>query len=48
MKFTEELLIEIQDHINDLNEQVGLKPETIKDIDLAISKQLKELNQQNK
>lgn len=39
MKFDEETLIEIEDYIQALDEQVGLKPETMLDISSAISKE---------
>lgn len=39
MKFDEETLIEIEDYIQALDEQVGLKPETVIDINKAIGKQ---------
>lgn len=41
MNFDEETLIEIEDYIQALDEQVGLKPETILDINRAITKQRK-------
>lgn len=41
MNFDEETLIEIEDYIQALDEQVGLKPETILDINRAITKQWK-------
>jgi len=44
IEFDQELLIEIQDYINELEEQVGLRPETMKDIEMAISNKMKELN----
>ena len=39
MKFDEETLIEIENYIQVLDEQVGLKPETVRDIEKAINKQ---------
>lgn len=41
MNFNEETLIEIEDYIQALDEKVGLKPETILDINRAITKQRK-------
>ena len=41
MNFDKETLIEIEDYIQALDEQVGLKPETILDINRAITKQRK-------
>ena len=41
MKFDEETLIEIEDYIQALDENVGLKVETVQDIAQAITKQRK-------
>ena len=41
MNFDEETLIEIEEYIQALDEQVGLKPETILDINKAITNQRK-------
>ncbi len=43
MTLDEATLIEIQDHINQLDENIGLKPETMDDIRRAISIQKKSL-----
>jgi hypothetical protein len=43
MKLDETILIEIQDYINELDEKVGLKPETIEDVLKAIDKHRTEL-----
>jgi hypothetical protein len=43
MKLDETTLIEIQDYINELDEKVGLKPETIEDVRKAIDKHRTEL-----
>lgn len=41
MNFNKETLVEIEDYINALDERVGLKPETLKDVRRAISEQEK-------
>jgi hypothetical protein len=49
MNFDEETLLEIEDYINELHEQVGLKIETLVDIEKCLSekrKQLKKLTMQ--
>ena len=38
MRLDETILIEIQDYINELDEKVGLKPETMEDVRKAIDK----------
>ena len=38
MKLDETILIEIQDYINALDNKVGLKPETVEDLENAIDK----------
>jgi len=38
MNLDKESLIEIEGYINALDEQIGLEPETISDIDRAINK----------
>lgn len=43
MKLDKTTLIEIQDYINELDEKVGLKPETIEDVQKAIDKYRTEL-----
>ena len=43
MKLDETTLIEIQDYINALDEKVGLKSETVEDIQNAINKHKSEL-----
>ena len=49
MKIDKEILLEIEDYIKHLDETIGLKPETIRDIDRVISKYKRDLNKsQNK
>ena len=43
MKLDETTLIVVQDYINELNEKIGLKPETMKDVRKAIGKYKTEL-----
>jgi hypothetical protein len=43
MKLDETTLIEIQDYINELDEKIGLKPETMEDVRKAIDKHRIEL-----
>lgn len=43
MKFDEETLMEIEDYIQALDEQIGLKSETMQDIEKAINKQKNKL-----
>ncbi len=43
MTFDETTLIEIQDYINQLDEKVGLKPETMEDVRSAIAKHRSDL-----
>lgn len=38
MNLDQQTLIEIEDYINHLDEKIGLRPETMLDIDKAISK----------
>ena len=38
MKLDETTLIELQDYINELDEKVGLKPETMEDVRKSIDK----------
>lgn len=44
MKHTIETLIELQDHIEELNDSVGLEPDTYNDITEAIEKKKVEIN----
>lgn len=48
MEFTQELLIEIEDCINYLDRDVGLKPETMQDIQKAIAEQKRRLSNLSK
>jgi hypothetical protein len=43
LKLDETTLIEIQDYINELDEKVGLKPETMEDVRKVIDKYITEL-----
>jgi hypothetical protein len=47
MNFDEETLLEIEDYIKALDESVGLKPETVLDVQKAIIKKRKQLQEED-